>query len=79
VILILIVPIINYGIFFLEYGNFWGHNDLDMLEVGNGNLTAEETRTHFAMWAALKSPLLIGTPVCSHSPRANVFTNHNSA
>jgi alpha-galactosidase len=32
-----------------------------MLEVGNGNLTYEENRSHFAMWAALKSPLIIGT------------------
>ena len=32
-----------------------------MLEVGNGALTAAETRKHFALWAAMKSPLLIGT------------------
>jgi alpha-galactosidase len=32
-----------------------------MLEVGNGDLTFQETRTHFALWAAMKSPLLIGT------------------
>ncbi|KAI5852379.1 glycoside hydrolase superfamily [Tricharina praecox] len=57
------MPIVNHGIFFLEWSGFWGHNDLDMLEVGNGNLTAEETRTHFGLWAALKSPLLIGTPL----------------
>jgi alpha-galactosidase len=31
-----------------------------MLEVGNG-LTIPESRTHFAIWAAMKSPLLIGT------------------
>ncbi|KAF8456864.1 glycoside hydrolase superfamily [Kalaharituber pfeilii] len=57
------MPIVNYGIFFLEYSDFWGHNDLDMLEVGNGNLTDAETRAHFGLWAALKSPLLIGTPL----------------
>ncbi|KAF8242590.1 alpha-galactosidase precursor [Wilcoxina mikolae CBS 423.85] len=62
------MPILNHAIFFLEYSNFWGHSDLDMLEVGNGNLTAEETRTHFALWAALKSPLLIGTPLEAISP-----------
>lgn len=33
----------------------------DMLEVGNGDLTPAETRTHFATWAAMKTPLLIGT------------------
>lgn len=58
-----IVPILNHGLFHLQYNGFWGHNDLDMLEVGNGNITTEETRSHFGLWAALKSPLLIGTPV----------------
>lgn len=32
-----------------------------MLEIGNGNLTYAESRTHFAIWAAMKSPLIIGT------------------
>lgn len=32
-----------------------------MLEIGNGNLTLAESRTHFAFWAAMKSPLIIGT------------------
>jgi len=48
--------------------NFYGHNDLDILEVGNngkgippGNLTYEETKSHFTAWALLKSPLIIGT------------------
>ncbi len=37
-----------------------GHyNDMDMLEVGRG-MTAEEDRTHFAMWCIMSSPLLIG-------------------
>jgi hypothetical protein len=26
-----------------------------------------EQRTHFAMWAALKSPILLGTDVCAHN------------
>jgi alpha-galactosidase len=38
-----------------------------MLEVGNGDLTPEETRSHFALWAAMKSPLLIGTSLDSIS------------
>jgi alpha-galactosidase len=32
-----------------------------MLEVGNGNLNLAESRSHFAFWAAMKSPLIIGT------------------
>ncbi|KAK5164623.1 uncharacterized protein LTR77_009829 [Saxophila tyrrhenica] len=46
--------------------DFYGHNDLDILEIGNvgqgsppGNLTHEESKSHFTAWALLKSPLLI--------------------
>lgn len=57
--------------FFVEY-NFYGNgeypesagpggwNDPDMLEVGNNGLTTTEERTHFALWAVVKSPLIIG-------------------
>jgi len=32
-----------------------------MLEIGNGDLNYEESKTHFTAWALMKSPLLIGT------------------
>jgi len=35
-------------------------NDPDMLEVGNGGMSTEEYKSHFALWCLLKSPLLIG-------------------
>ena len=35
-------------------------NDPDMLEVGNGELTASENRAHFALWAMLAAPLFAG-------------------
>ena len=39
-----------------------GHwNDPDMLEVGNGGMTAAEYRTHFSLWAVMAAPLLIGS------------------
>ena len=39
-----------------------GHwNDPDMLEVGNGHMTATEYRTHMSMWAMMAAPLIIGT------------------
>jgi alpha-galactosidase len=56
-----VAQILNENSFQLNSVGFWGHNDADMLEVGNGNLTLPETRTHFAFWAAMKSPLIIGT------------------
>ena len=43
--------------------NFFAHNDMDMMEIGNGNLTIEEERTHFAVWVFMKSPILLGTDV----------------
>jgi alpha-galactosidase len=38
-----------------------GHwNDPDMLEVGNGGMTADEYRAHFSLWAILAAPLIAG-------------------
>ncbi|KAJ5150345.1 Alpha-galactosidase alpha-n-acetylgalactosaminidase [Penicillium canariense] len=34
--------------------------DMDMLEIGNGNMTLYEQQTHLTFWAALKSPLILG-------------------
>lgn len=31
-----------------------------MLEIGNGGLTHEEEKTHFALWVMAKAPLIIG-------------------
>ena len=56
-----VASIMNENSFWLSYVDFWGHNDADMLEIGNGDLTIEENRSHFAFWAAMKSPLIIGT------------------
>ncbi|KAH8650182.1 glycoside hydrolase superfamily [Xylariales sp. PMI_506] len=40
-----------------------GWSDLDMLEVGQGGMTDEEYKAHFALWAALKSPLFLGNDI----------------
>ncbi|KAJ7274098.1 glycoside hydrolase family 27 protein [Mycena rebaudengoi] len=45
-------------------------NDLDMLEVGNTGLTATEQQTHFAFWAAVKSPLIVSTDLTKISAQA---------
>lgn len=51
-------------------------NDMDMLEVGNGGLTPDEERTHFALWAILNSPLLLGNDLRNMSPQAlDILTN----
>lgn len=48
---------------YLDAVTFYAHNDMDMMEIGNGNFTVEEERTHFATWALMKSPILLGTDV----------------
>ncbi|KAJ5165648.1 Aldolase-type TIM barrel [Penicillium coprophilum] len=60
-----IAEIANENSFLMNYANFWGYPDPDMLEVGNGDLTIEENRAHFALWAIMKSPLIIGTELDS--------------
>lgn len=37
-----------------------GWNDPDMLEVGNGNMTHDEEKTHFTLWTFAKAPLILG-------------------
>ncbi|KAK1637699.1 alpha-galactosidase [Colletotrichum phormii] len=58
-----LMPILNHAAFWSgpDVNGFWGHGDWDMLEVGNGNLTLQESRSHFAFWAALKSSFIIST------------------
>lgn len=55
--------IITINVAHLNSIGFYGHNDMDMMEIGNGALTLQEQRTHFAAWAFLKSPILLGTDV----------------
>jgi alpha-galactosidase len=53
---------------------YW--NDPDMLEVGNGGMTAEEYRTHFSLWCMLAAPLMAGNDLGSMSPEtAEILKN----
>lgn len=51
--------IIKENLYLSAYCRDGHYNDMDMLEVGRG-MTAQEDLTHFAMWCAMSSPLLIG-------------------
>jgi alpha-galactosidase len=53
-----------------EIASYWqiGHwNDPDMLEIGNGGMTADEYRTHMSLWSLLAAPLLAGNDLRSMS------------
>jgi alpha-galactosidase len=43
-------------------------NDMDMMEVGNKGLTDYENQTHFALWALLNSPLMLGNDLRTMTP-----------
>jgi len=45
-----------------------GWNDPDMLEIGNGGMTADEYRTHMSLWSLLSAPLLLGNDIRSIAP-----------
>lgn len=38
-------------------------NDPDMLEVGNGELTDTENRSHFSLWCMMNAPLILGNDI----------------
>lgn len=45
-----------------------GHwNDPDMLEIGNGGMTADEYRTHMSLWSMLAAPLIAGNDIANMS------------
>ena len=54
-----------------------GHwNDPDMLEVGNGGMTATEYRSHFSLWAVMAAPLIAGNDLRNMTPDIHdILTN----
>jgi alpha-galactosidase len=51
-------------------------NDPDMLEVGNGGMSAIEYRTHMSLWALLAAPLLAGNDLTQMTPETlAILTN----
>ncbi len=46
-----------------KYASVGGWNDPDMLEVGNGKLTYEENKSHFALWCMMCAPLILGNDI----------------
>lgn len=51
-----------------------GHwNDPDFLEVGNGKMTADESRTNFSLWAILAAPLIAGNDLANMTPETKAI------
>ncbi|KAH7888685.1 glycoside hydrolase [Phlebopus sp. FC_14] len=73
-----IISIIIANAAILDYVDFYAHNDVDTMEVDNGNFTIEEERSHFAAWAFMKSPILLGTTLRAlNSDQLAIISNAN--
>ena len=46
-----------------KYASAGCWNDPDMLEVGVGDLTTEENKTHFTLWCMMAAPLILGNDI----------------
>lgn len=62
-----VTRILDWAADIVPYSGPGGWADLDMLEVGNGNMTKDEYITHFSMWALVKSPLILGNDLANMS------------
>lgn len=52
--------IYNHTVEKYAYAGVGGYNDPDMLEVGNGSLTEDQNKSHFALWCMMAAPLILG-------------------
>ena len=58
-----VLAIYEFTVRLQKYSSKGGWNDPDMLEVGNGDLTHEENRSHFSLWCMMNAPLILGNDI----------------
>ncbi|MGN1419207.1 MAG: alpha-galactosidase [Acutalibacteraceae bacterium] len=58
-----VLSIYEFNVRLAKYSAPGAWNDPDMLEVGNGNLTYEENKSHFSLWCMMCAPLILGNDV----------------
>jgi alpha-galactosidase len=56
-----------------------GWNDPDMLEIGNGGMSADEYRTHMTLWAMSAAPLMMGHDLRTTDPAALALLSNRAA
>ena len=71
-----VVHILDLQVGLESYAGPGRWNDPDMLEVGNGGLSLEESRAHFSLWAILAAPLMAGNDLRAMSAETRgILTN----
>ncbi len=58
-----VVGIYEFNVILDKYARAGAWNDPDMLEVGNGNLTYDENKSHFTLWCMMAAPLILGNDI----------------
>ncbi len=58
-----VLGIYEFNVLLDKYARAGSWNDPDMLEVGNGNLTYEENKSHFTLWCMMAAPLILGNDI----------------
>ena len=58
-----VLAIYEFTVRLAKYSSKGGWNDPDMLEVGNGDLTHEENKSHFSLWCMMNAPLILGNDI----------------
>lgn len=58
-----ILALYEFTVTLYKYSAPGAWNDPDMLEVGNGNLTDDENKSHFSLWCMMCAPLILGNDV----------------
>ncbi len=58
-----VLGIYEFNVLLYKYAKVGAWNDPDMLEVGNGNFTYEENKSHFTLWCMMAAPLILGNDI----------------
>ncbi len=70
------LSIFQQNVWLYPYSGPGAWNDPDMLEVGNGGMSATEEQSEFSLWAAMDAPLISGTDLRKISPAdLAIYTN----
>ena len=68
--------IFQQNVWLYPYSGPGAWNDPDMLEVGNGGMSATEEQAEFSLWSAMDAPLIAGTDLRKISPAdLAIYTN----
>jgi alpha-galactosidase len=73
-----IVSSIDAAVPLAAYARPGAFNDPDMLEIGNGSLTAGEKRVQFSVWSILSAPLLAGNDLLAMTEETRAILSNSN-